>query len=169
MLTLCWLIFVTPRTVTTILGKFKLPFIPKILDTLNKVVDAFEVFQKNHFALLNGLWLSILLQVNVVIYHYIVALALDLELPFYSFFFTIPVYALITTLPISINGIGIRENLFIFFFSLFGITNTEAVAYSWLLYSILVIQGFLGGILYVSRRERRVKVNNYPPETESDS
>jgi uncharacterized protein (TIRG00374 family) len=173
MIAFCWLIFVTPRTVATLLGRFRFPIINKVAATLHKVADAFEIFQKNRSALLNSLWLSVLLQINVVIYHYIVAIALGLDLPFYSFFFTIPAYTLITTLPISINGIGIRENLFIFFFGLFGLANTEAVAYSWLLYGILLIQGLLGGIVYALRRERRVKINNppmqQPLETESDA
>ena len=172
MIAFCWLVFVTPRTVATVLSKLKLPIINKVVAILNKVANAFEIFQQNRGALLKALLLSIALQVNVVVYHYIVAIALDLDLPFYSFFFTIPVYTLISTLPISINGIGVRENLFIFFFGLFAIPKTEALAFSWLLYGILLIQGLLGGAVYALRREMRVKVNNQssqpPMEAESD-
>ncbi|NJR57491.1 MAG: flippase-like domain-containing protein [Cyanobacteria bacterium CRU_2_1] len=166
MIGLCWLIFVAPRSLSNLIAKINLPFLQKLNTTFSKVADAFDTFQQQRGALINSLWLSIALQINVVIYHYFIAQSLHLSVPFYSFFITIPVYTLITTLPISINGIGVRENLFIFFFSLFGVPRVESLAYSWLLYAILIIQGLLGGVVYALRRELPIHRKAVQPEAE---
>lgn len=163
LIVLCWLIFVTPRSLANLAAKIRLPFLSKFSATLGKIADAFEVFQQQKHALVKGLLLSIALQINVVIYHYVVAEALNLSVPFYSYFITISIVTLVTTLPISINGIGVRENLFIFFFALFSVPRTEALAYSWLLYAILVIQGLLGGLVYAFRREMTIQPENDAP------
>ncbi len=168
MIGLCWLIFVAPRSIFNLLEKFNLPFLRKLTATFGKIADAFDVFQQQRKALIHSLWLSLLLQVNVVVYHYLVAQALHLSIPFYSFFITIPLYTLITTLPISINGIGVRENLFIFFFSLFAVPRVESLAYSWLLYAILIIQGLLGGVVYALRRELPMHRKAAQPEETED-
>jgi uncharacterized protein (TIRG00374 family) len=163
MIALCWFIFVAPRTLSKFIGRLNLPILGKLNATLVKIADAFDIFQQKRGALLNSMLLSIALQVNVVLYHYIVAESLNLSVPFYSYFITIPLYTLITTLPISINGIGVRENLFIFFFALFGVPRTEALAYSWLLYGILIVQGLLGGLVYALRRD--LPMNNLKKST----
>lgn len=161
-LALCWLIFVTPRTLSDWVSRYQWKPLQKINATLSKIATAFEVFQQKKGSLINGLWLSLALQINVVIYHYIVAVALQLDVPFYSYFITIPIITLITTLPISINGIGVRENLFIFFFAMFGLPKTESLAYSLLLYGILLIQGLIGGLVYAFRKENVSKMQNQP-------
>lgn len=160
MLVLCWLIFVTPRTLSNWVGRIEWKPVQKISATLGKIAIAFEVFQKKKRVLFNALWLSFLLQINVVVYHYIVAVALNLDVPFYSYFITIPVITLVITLPISINGIGVREQLFIAFFAAFAVPKTEALAYSLLLYAILLIQGLIGGLVYAFRRENVAKMRS---------
>jgi hypothetical protein len=162
MVVLCWLIFVTPRSLSDLVSRFQISFLQKINATLIKIATAFEVFQQKKGALIKGLLLSLALQVNVILYHYIVAVSLHLDVPFYSYFITIPVITLITTLPISINGIGVRENLFIFFFAMFSVPKTEAFAYSLLLYGILLIQGLIGGLVYALRREGTMKMQQQP-------
>jgi hypothetical protein len=102
--------------------------------------------------LVKALVLSMLLQVNVIIHYYLIALALGLSLPFYSFFLIIPLATVIMMVPISVNAIGIRENVFAFFFAPFGILVPQAVAFAWLAYGMVLIQGVLGGIVYGLRR-----------------
>ena len=55
-------------------------------------------------------------------------------------------------LPISINGIGLRESVFVFFFSAFGVVKYQAIAFAWLAYGLVILQGLLGGIVYALRK-----------------
>lgn len=55
-------------------------------------------------------------------------------------------------LPVSINGIGLRENVFFFFLALFAVTKTDAIAFAWIEYGILLLQGVGGGLVYALRK-----------------
>ena len=79
-------------------------------------------------------------------------MALEFPIPFNHFFLIIPLSIFIMMLPISINGIGIRESIFAFFFLSYGVSKPEAVAFAWLVYGITILQGVVGGIVYALRK-----------------
>jgi len=54
-------------------------------------------------------------------------------------------------LPISINGIGLREGVFSILFGLFGITVAAALVFSWIFYTLFLAHGILGGLVYSLR------------------
>jgi glycosyltransferase 2 family protein len=143
-----WLIFSPSRWLADFISTIKLPFGSKI----QAIVAAFLAFKGERNVLVKALILSILLQVNVVVHYFFIARSLSLPIPFLSFFLIIPVATVITMLPISVNGIGVRENVYIFFFAAFAVSRPEAVAFAWIAYGMLVLQGILGGILYALRR-----------------
>src|SRR5690606_28322746 len=82
------------------------------------------------------------------------ALSLGLPVLFLNYFLIIPAALLVMMAPVSINGIGLREGAFAFFFGLFGVGRAEAVAFAWIAYGLLLIQGLLGGLVYAFRRQR---------------
>ena len=89
---------------------------------------------------------------NVVIAYYLLAQSLGLPVPFLNYFLIIPAALLVLMAPVSINGIGLREGAFVFFLGLYGIGRAEAVAFAWIAYGVLLIQGVLGGLVYAFRR-----------------
>lgn len=148
MVTFVWLIFAPPRWLPDFIAGLKLPFGGKILT----IVEAFLAFRGQRTALFKALALSILLQANVVLHYYLIATAINLPIPLLSFFLIIPLATVITMMPISVNGIGVRENAYIFFFAPFAVLRPEAVAFAWIAYGMVVVQGVIGGIIYALRR-----------------
>ncbi|MCP5095929.1 MAG: flippase-like domain-containing protein [Chloroflexi bacterium] len=148
MLVFLWLIFMPPKWLPTFVANLKLPFGNKI----KGIIEAFLAFQGQGAALVKALFLSILLQANVVIYYYIIAEAMGLPIPFFSFFLIVPLVTIITMLPISVNGIGVRENTYVFLFAAFAVLQPEAVAFAWIDLGMRALQGVLGGIVYALRR-----------------
>jgi glycosyltransferase 2 family protein len=148
-LLLAWLLFLPPRPVSAFVARYRLPFLPKVQNT---IVDALAIFQGKRGALQKALGLSLLLQANVILYYYLIARALDFPVPLYAFFVIIPVALLLMVIPISINAIGVRENIFILFLAVYGISRPEAVAFAWIAYGLLIVQGVVGGIVYARRR-----------------
>ena len=55
-------------------------------------------------------------------------------------------------LPISINGIGVREGIFVFLLGQWGVDPAQALALAWLEYGIILLFGLLGGGLHILRR-----------------
>jgi len=148
-----WIIFAPKHKIPQLITHLNLPFANKIQALLKKILKAFKSFRGNRSALLKALGLSILLQANVVINYFILSKALGLEVPIFEFFLIIPLILFIMMIPISINGIGLRENAFAFFLAIFSVTKADAVAMAWISYSFVIAQGTLGGIVYAFRRK----------------
>ena len=66
-----------------------------------------------------------------------------------------PVAAVIAALPISIGGLGVRENIMVELFSSIGSVESAALAMSLLGYAAGIIASLLGGIAFVMRRVER--------------
>jgi uncharacterized protein (TIRG00374 family) len=152
MLVLAWMIFFPARWVLRLFeaGTVRLP--TPLAGPLAKLANAFWAFRGRHRVLASGFGLSILLQTNVVIQYFIIARALDLEVPLSVFFFIAPLNVVIMMIPISINGIGLRETSLAFLFGLLQVPTAAAVAFAWILYALVLIQGVFGGIIYALRR-----------------
>jgi uncharacterized protein (TIRG00374 family) len=96
--------------------------------------------------------LGLLLQLNVIVHYFFLSLGLGLHLPFLYFFIVIPILKVVLLFPFSINGIGLRENAFIYFFHVIGASTAAAVALSWLDLAMVLTLGSLGGLIYSLRK-----------------
>ena len=123
-----------------------------VLGFANKMISGFSAFRGRTGTLAQAFAVSLLLQGNVVLQYFVFAKALNFSIPFLNFFLIIPLALFVMMLPISINGIGLRESVFVLFLSPWGIDKPDALALAWLAYGSLVIQGLLGGLLYASRK-----------------
>ena len=149
MISFLWLVFMPSEGIVKTIKKIRLPLVQNFLE---KMMGAFLAFQGKKDTLSKAFGLSVLLQTNVVIHFYLIAMALNFPIPFHHFFLIIPLSIFIMMLPISINAIGIRENIFAFFFASYGVSKPEAVAFAWLVYGLVILQGLLGGIVYALRK-----------------
>jgi len=112
---------------------------------------AFLVFWKtNVFA--GALGLSILLQVGNCIVHYLLAGGMGIGVQPWFYFFAVPVVSLFASLPVSIQGIGVREGGFVWIMGLMDVPPEKAVALGLLSYSISLATGFLGGVFYLKSK-----------------
>ncbi len=135
-------------------GRLPLPsFVPsKVATKLASIGDAMTMYKGNPQALWRGLGLSILLQANVVTFYWALSQALGLPIDYASWFVIAPIAIFVMMIPLSINGIGVREAIFIFLLSQWGVDNSTALALAWLEYGIFLLFGLFGGIVYMLRK-----------------
>ena len=152
MFVVVWTIFTPSQQISALIGNIGLPLSQKLQNVLNKIVNGFLAFRGRKDALATALGLSLILQLNVVLQYYLIAKALGFPISLHVFFLIIPLAIFTMMIPVSINAIGIRENVLAFFFAMFGVSKSEAIAFAWLLYGIAIFWGSLGGIVYVFRR-----------------
>jgi uncharacterized membrane protein YbhN (UPF0104 family) len=103
--------------------------------------------------------LSLLLQMNVIVHFIIIALAMGLDIPIIAMFVIIPVATVVMMLPVSINGIGLREAVFVLFFGMFGLAGDQSIAFAWIAYGFVLAQGLLGGLVFAGRLLSRAPDN----------
>lgn len=116
-----------------------------------KVDKAVEPFRGRHGSLIRALVISLLLQLNVVLLHYLLSLAIGIELGFFDYFYVVPVALFVMLIPISINGIGVRESMFVFLLGTMGVAKADALVLSLLVFAVFLVHGLIGGLVLASR------------------
>lgn len=91
------------------------------------------------------------LQFTTVFVLFLVFQAFDIYIPLYYHLALYPIIAILSIIPISISGLGLREGFFVFFYSILNISPDIAVKVSLINYSVEVLSAVcLGGLLYLS-------------------
>ena len=98
-----------------------------------------------------ALTVGLLLQLNYILHFYFVGEALNLGLPLAFYFVNVPVMCVVLLLPVTFSGVGLRESGNVVFFGLMGKSAADAVAFSLLGFSMTVLFGIIGGIVYAVR------------------
>jgi uncharacterized protein (TIRG00374 family) len=146
------------------LGKIssKFKFMRKLMEKLSNVYDTLASFKKYKVVLIEVLIFSFLLQFTVILNYYLAARALGINLNLTSFIFIVPVVSTIAMIPVSIGGIGLRENSMVFIMVAMGVNNEKAALCSFLILFMIILMGIIGGIIYITRPyfESRFKKNN---------
>lgn len=151
-LVLAWIVFGSGGKVLMRLTQGSNKLMKLLHGAMSKIYYGFHLFEGRSDVMLKAVGLSLLLQSNVVIHCLIIAKALHIEIPVMAMFIIIPLSFLIMTAPISINGIGLRESIFVFFFGLYGVPQEQALAFSFISFGMILAQGVVGGIVFMLRR-----------------
>jgi len=99
--------------------------------------------------------------------HVLVARALGLKVDLAYFFLFVPLLAVIVSLPISLNGIGVREGAGILLFGLVGLDRASAFSLQFTTYLIAVAVSLIGGIVFLVRiphRRAEARIPRRPTE-----
>lgn len=151
-ISIIWFILFPPLKLFIKLQNNSNSIVKKVGSLFHKLGSAFVQFSEKKEALLKALFLSLLLQANVVFYYFLISEALGFNIDFINYFLIVPLTIFIMLIPISLNGIGLRENALFFFLSFYGVLKSEAVTFAWLEYGMLLILGVIGGIVYALRK-----------------
>lgn len=87
--------------------------------------------------------------------HVLVSRALRLDVPVTYFFLFVPLLAVIVSLPISLNGIGVREGAGILLFGLVGLDKASAFSLQFTTYLVAVAISLIGGLVFLVRIPHR--------------
>lgn len=134
----------------------------KIADKLNEYSQSFSMLKNKPRVLIIALIVSIALQINVILFYYFIGVALDLNVSFLYFSIIVPVALIVLLVPFSINGIGIREGIFVFLLTELGVLPKDAIALSWISFGLALTQGIIGGVIFALRggNFRRSQIDN---------
>lgn len=95
---------------------------------------------------------ALVLQANVVVYFFFIGKAFRLDIGFPDYFIFVPIVLLVQALPITINGLGLREGSTVEIFKYYLIPAGTAVAFSLVDVAFRLVLGAVGGIIYASRK-----------------
>ncbi len=128
-----------------------LPKKGKIGEKIFKTSRSFARLKSSRLFLKVLAW-SFLLQINVIIHYWAIGKAVGIEAPLISYFFLIPTMLILMAIPITFQGIGIRDYFAISVFPLYGASTEQGFLFSSVDLTIAIILAFVGFIVYITRK-----------------
>lgn len=139
------------RRLTDLLRRLHLQ---KIATKVDMISNAFQIMGKHRVLLLGSLLISFVNQLLVIAVTWIMALGLRLYIAPLWFLVFVPVITLISMIPISLNGMGLREYAFMSLFGATGVAPASCIALGLLSSIVIVLSSLPGGIVYIFFRNR---------------
>jgi uncharacterized membrane protein YbhN (UPF0104 family) len=94
-----------------------------------------------------ALLMSVVFQLQVIATAYVVARSFEIDLSWEACFLCIPMATLATLLPISINGIGVRESVYVFLLTQMGLAREEAFLVGLGTWAFVLLVSLTGGLI----------------------
>ncbi|MBI3798918.1 MAG: flippase-like domain-containing protein [Deltaproteobacteria bacterium] len=91
--------------------------------------------------------LSLLFHLLQLSLQVLLAHALNLSVPFWYLLLFIPLVHMLSALPFSLGGVGVREGAYVVFLALIGIGKNEAIAFGLLWTALVFGAGLVGGLV----------------------
>ena len=105
-------------------------------------------------SIIKALGVSFIFNITLVLSNYFVGLALGVNISMLYFWVFVPITSVVTMIPISLNGLGVREMGYVALFTQAGVPQEVAFSMSLSFYAFTVISGLIGGVLYILRSAR---------------
>lgn len=117
-----------------------------------------SVSQLGYATLTRACLISLAFDVLLIAFNVLVACCLGIKQPLGIFLLFTPIISFSLTLPISVGGLGVREQTYVLLFGALGVSAAAATAMSLLNYALTNLAvGLIGGIWYVVENMRSLK------------
>ncbi len=122
---------------------------PAIAENVRKIHSGFTELRAGQRRVWGALLLSFVFQLISITAHVFVLISLSLDINVVYFFAIIPIAVTLVALPLSLNGVGLREWVHVYLFGAVGLEGPEAVALSLGVFFLVVLNSCIGGIVYM--------------------
>jgi uncharacterized protein (TIRG00374 family) len=121
----------------------------RVRDLIFQIYNSVSSYRNNQLVVFKVIVFSLVFQIFSVLASYIISLALGLKVSILYFLIFIPLIRIVILLPISFNGLGLREGAFVTLFSKIGVPPEMSFSISIIGYFMLTCISLIGGILYL--------------------
>ena len=137
------------RRVRSWADRLTIPWLAALIGKLGKLYDSIYAFRSHGRALLVVLAFSFLFRLGDVFRLYVQSFALHVPISFIWLVMVISLIAVVTSVPLSLNAIGIQEGAYVFIFGLAGIAAPQALAMALLSRGVRLAVSLVGGVIYL--------------------
>jgi uncharacterized membrane protein YbhN (UPF0104 family) len=132
----------------TLLGLLALPLLLRLPadGRLGRLLESGRVFLRRPGLLLGTTLLSVVVQLASVVLVWLIGLGLGLRVPAAYYGVLVPLVTLLTLLPVSLNGMGLREVGTVLLLAPLGVGAAEAVTLSVLQLAAYTLASLAGGV-----------------------
>jgi uncharacterized membrane protein YbhN (UPF0104 family) len=114
-----------------------------------------EVYWSRQSVVLQAVVLSLIVHFIQAALQVVLSWALHIDLPWSYAFILYPLVGLFSSLPISLNGIGLREGGYLFLLRQIDVSSEKAIAFGLLWFLIVALDSLIGGLVFVLKKNPR--------------
>jgi uncharacterized membrane protein YbhN (UPF0104 family) len=113
------------------------------------LMEALRHYQQRPKLWISANMISFFVQSLNVVIVWLLGSALSMHIPASYYWITVPMVTLMTLLPVSINGMGVREAGMVLFLSPLGVAESASMSLGSLWFSVFAFGGLLGAVPYL--------------------
>lgn len=119
---------------------------------LKGVRDSIRHYLTNFRTVSHTLLLSLFIQGIGIWVVYLLGLSIGINSSFTTYLVFIPIISVISMVPVSFSGIGVREYSFLYLFGVVGVPKEKSVSLSLLWFFVMIITGLIGMFFYIKKK-----------------
>ncbi|MBM4262800.1 MAG: flippase-like domain-containing protein [Deltaproteobacteria bacterium] len=120
-----------------------------------KLRVALRSYRAHGRALPNAVAISVIVHLIQAWVHWILGNALSIDIPLSYCFILYPLVGTFSAIPISLNGLGLREGGYIFMFAVIGLGTEKGIVFGLLLFFVVVANSLIGGLVFLLHKSPR--------------
>jgi uncharacterized protein (TIRG00374 family) len=120
-----------------------------VRENVKKMIGAYQAYAAHKPALIKTFLLALVTHVTLIFSAICFGKSLGIEVDLGFYFVMVPAINCIAAVPITINGLGVREGLFVASFAAGGVPNEKALLLSLLGFAASLFFSVVGGVIYL--------------------
>jgi len=152
--TVATLALVFPEAFTRLLQPLRLLHAEWVDARLARLTSALLRFRETPTALSGCFGGAVAVQTILVLFYLAIAHSMGIRIGFTSLAFIVPITFIVQMLPVSVNGFGVREATFGFYFTRLGLPLESALLVSFVGAALIILFSLSGGVTYVARQAK---------------
>lgn len=122
-------------------------------ESIREFYRSIKLYRNRRRVIFTGIGYSILVQMAIILINYFLAEGLSIDIGIMPLIAFIPIITVISLIPVTVNGLGMREYAYVFFFTTIGIQRSDAMTLSLLFFATSVIASSIGGLIFLVFRK----------------
>jgi uncharacterized membrane protein YbhN (UPF0104 family) len=144
-----------PNSVGLLLKPLRIIHQEWVGERISRMIGTLERFRSQPGSLLSCFGGAVLVQGVLVAFYYAVARSMGITVPIFDLAVIVPVSFVVQMLPVSLNGLGVREATFRIYFAQIGLPAASALAVSLMGAALVMLFSLSGAVAYLLRGSKR--------------
>jgi uncharacterized membrane protein YbhN (UPF0104 family) len=124
-------------------------------DRMRRLVGGVQLYLTMPRLIATSTALSIVVQAANVVVLWLAGLAIGADIPASYYWILVPMVTLLTLVPISLNGMGVREGGMVLFLAPLGVESATAVTLAFLWFMVFTATSLVGVVIYLAGNLKR--------------
>ena len=141
-----------------LLGFVSLPLFSRLLKNIESPVGknlrlALEAYWDRWPVIVQTMLLSLIVHILQSWMQVLIGRALEAEIPWSYALIIYPLVGTFSALPVSLNGIGLREGGYLFLLLRIGVSSEKAIAFSLLWFMVIALDSLIGALVFILKKK----------------